>query len=125
MDSFARYALFACIVASAAGGVVISMVAFRYGLTPLSGDDPAPLSHRRLFITHLGHAFAAVAFAATVVLAAAAMVSADAASERQSRDVAVLTRRLDELDVLVRQMTEAFEQAVKRFDDRGATRNTR
>ena len=125
MDPFARYALFACIVASAAGGVVISIIAFKYGLTPPSEDDPIGLTQRRLFITQLGHAFAAVAFATTAVMAAAAVVSAGAATERQERDVQALARRLDEVDGLVRQMTDAQEQAMERFDRRYDSRGTR
>jgi hypothetical protein len=125
MDPLARYALFACIVASAAGGMVISIIAFKYGLTPPSEDDPIALTHRRLFITQLGHAFAAVAFAATAVMAAAAAFSAGAASERQQRDVEALARRLDEVDGLVRQMTDALGQAMERFDRRYDSRETR
>jgi hypothetical protein len=118
MEPFVRYALFACIVASAAGGIAISIVAFKYGLMPPSEDDPIALTHRRLFITQLGHAFAAVAFAATAVLAAAAMVSGGASTERQRQDVQALSQRLDEVDGLVRQMTEALDQALDRLEQR-------
>jgi hypothetical protein len=118
MEPFVRYALFACIVASAADGVVISIVAFKYGLPPPSEDDPIALTHRCLFITQLGRAFAAVAFAATAVLAAAAMVSGGASTERQRQDVQALSQRLDEVGGLVRQMTEALDQALDRLEQR-------
>jgi hypothetical protein len=117
MEGFARYALFGCIVASGVGGAVVSIVAFKYGLVPPAEDDPIAVTHRRLFVTHLGHAIAAIAFAATTVLAVAVLMSG-AAGPRDQRDLQVIAQRLDELDGIVRRLTDALEHAVERFERR-------
>jgi hypothetical protein len=125
MDTFARYALFGCIVAGGAGGLVISIVAFKYGLIPPSEDDPIALTHRRLFVTQVAHAFAAVAFATTTTLAAVVLFSGGAASARQDRDVHAIAQRLDEVEILVRRMTETLERAVQGVERRQADRSVR
>jgi hypothetical protein len=125
MDAFVRYALFGCIVAGGLGGVVISLVALKYGLVPPSEDDPIALTHRRLFVTQLGHAFAAVAFATTTILAGAVLVSGFTASTPQNLDVHAIAQRLDEVETLVHRMTGALEEAVERVERRQGSRAAR
>ena len=115
MDAFARYALFGCVLASSLGGIAVCVVGFKYGLVPPAEDDPIELTHRRLFVTHLAHAFAVVAFALTAMLAGSVlMLDHRAASHRN--EVQSVERRLDGVEALVTQMTETLERAVRRFD---------
>ena len=74
MDALARYALFGCVLASSLGGIAVCVVGFKYGLAPPAEDDPIEATHRRLFVTHLAHAFAVVAFALTAMLAGSVLM---------------------------------------------------
>lgn len=119
MDAFARYALFGCVLASGLGGIAVCAVGFKYGLTPPAEDDPIELTHRRLFATHLAHAFAVVAFALTALLACVVLMldrAAAPAAAGQRPEVEAIERRLDGVEVLVRQMTETLDRTLHRFD---------
>ena len=119
MDAFARYALFGCVLASGFGGIAVCAVGFKYGLTPPAEDDPIALTHRRLFATHLAHAFAVVAFALTAMLAGVVLMldrPATRATAGQQPDAQAVERRLDGVEALARQMTETLERTIHRFD---------
>jgi hypothetical protein len=70
MASLAHYALPGIIVLASAGAFLMCLAVIRHGLTPLE-EDPDEAA-RRLFITRLAHAAAAVCFAGTALLAVAA-----------------------------------------------------
>jgi hypothetical protein len=119
VDVFARYALFGCVLASGLGGIAVCAVGFKYGLVPPAEDDPIELTHRRLFATHLAHAFAVVAFALTAVLAGTVLIldrSGAPVAGSQRQELHTVQRRLDGIEAVVGQMTETLERAMRRFD---------
>jgi hypothetical protein len=119
VDVFARYALFGCVLASGLGGIAVCAVGFKYGLVPPAEDDPIELTHRRLFVTHLAHAFAVVAFALTAVLAGTVLVldrSGAPVAGGQRQELKAVQRRLDGIEAAVGQITETLERAMRRFD---------
>jgi hypothetical protein len=131
VDGLARYALIACIVTSALGGLVITVLVFRFGLAPPEVDEPLEVTHRRLFASHLGHALATVAFALSALLAAVALlvqppasrIAAEQAAEQT--DVYAIAQRLNRVEDLVRRMTETLDQTVERFERLDRTRAAR
>jgi hypothetical protein len=128
MDAVARYALFGCVLASGLGGIAVCAVGFKYGLTPPAEDDPIELTHRRLFATHLAHAFAVVAFALTAMLAGMVLIldrSAGTAAAGPRGEVQAVERRLDGVEELVRQMTQSLERTMDRFDKNEANDSRR
>ena len=118
MESFGRVALFACVLVSGLGGIAICAVALKYGLAPPAEDDPIELTHRRLFATHLAHAFAAVAFAFTAMLAATALLAQTAPrpAAAEPPDVQAVAQRLDEMEALVRRMSDTLQESVRRLE---------
>jgi hypothetical protein len=119
MDAFARYALFACVLASSLGGIAVCVVGFKYGLAPPAEDDPIELTHRRLFVTHFAHAFAVVAFALTAMLAGSVLMldrRSTSGVVGQRNEVQSVQRRLDGVEAIVTQMTQTLERAIRRFD---------
>jgi hypothetical protein len=117
MELFAHYALFLCIVASGLGGVAISFVAFRYGLVPPDQDDPIDVIRRRLFVTQVSHAVAAVAFSVSALSASVVMVVGTRPATAEAR---VLAERLDHVESLVRRMTDTLDRTVDRIERRKA-----
>src|SRR6058998_3563151 len=116
MDIFARYALFGCVLASSLGGIAVCVVGFKYGLAPPAEDDPIEATHRRLFVTHLAHAFAVVAFALTAMLAGSVLMldrRAPSSAAGQRNEVQSFQRRLDGVEALVTQMTQTLERAIR------------
>ncbi|HET7344064.1 MAG TPA: hypothetical protein VFL90_21555, partial [Methylomirabilota bacterium] len=71
MPPLAHAALAASIVLSALGAVVICLLIVVYGFTP--SDEQPDTATRRMFLTRIGHATAAVCFAATAILLAVAL----------------------------------------------------
>jgi hypothetical protein len=119
VDTLARYALFGCVLASGLGGIAVCAVGFKYGLVPPTEDDPIEVTHRRLFATHLAHAFAVVAFALTAVLTGTVLVldrAGTLVAGGQRHEVQAIQRRLDGVEAVVRQMTDTLERAIGRFD---------
>jgi len=119
MDALARYALFGCVLASSLGGIAVCVVGFKYGLAPPAEDDPIEATHRRLFVTHLAHAFAVVAFALTAMLAGSVLMldrRAPSSAAGQRNEVQSFQRRLDGVEALVTQMTQTLERAIRRVD---------
>jgi hypothetical protein len=115
MESFAGYALFACVLVSGLGGIAVCAVAFKYGLVPPAEDDPVELTRRRMFATQLTHAFAAVAFAVTAMLAGTVlMVDRVPRPARDRVDVQAVEQRLAGVEALVRRMTRTVERAAHR-----------
>ena len=125
MDPLARYALYGCIVASGLGGVVLSIVTVKYGLVPPSEDDPIAVTHRRLFVTHLGHAFAAMAFATIALLAAAVVLREGGSSGGQGPDVQTISQGLHSVEQLTQDMTRRLDQVMDRLEHRDAARTVR
>jgi hypothetical protein len=112
VNPLAQYALTLSVVASALGGVVLCALVVKDGFAPLD-DEPAALSHRRRSLTRLGHAVAAVCFAATALLSlfalspraapVAATPSAEAA--RLGDDVRALEARVRDLEHVLARLT--------------------
>lgn len=114
MVSFARYALFASLVASALGGVAMCVLVVKFGFAP-PDDEPVDDRHRRLFATHLGHAFAAVAFALTAMFTVVALLSEPPARLRSGAgDVAALEGRLQVVEGVLRRMERSLTNLAER-----------
>jgi hypothetical protein len=122
MDPLARYALYGCIAASGLGGVVLSIVTVKYGLVPPSEDDPIEVTHRRLFVTHLSHAFAAMAFAAVALLAAAVVLREGGLRQDQGAHVQAIAEEVRGVEQLTHDMSRKLEQLMDRLEQRDAAR---
>ena len=123
VDAFARYALFGCVLASGLGAIAVCAVGYKYGLVPPAEDDPIELTHRRLFATHLAHAFAVVAFALTAMLAGIVLMLDRGAAPMAAQhrpEVSAVEQRLDGVETLVRRMAETLERTIHRVDRGGA-----
>jgi hypothetical protein len=125
MDPFARYALFGCIVASGLGGVVLSIVTFKYGLVPPAEDDPIALTHRRLFVTHLGHAFAAVAFAVVALLAAVVVLRSGGPPAGEASGVQAISQGLRAVEERTQRMAHRLDQVMERLERRDVVQHGR
>jgi hypothetical protein len=103
---------------SGLGGIAVCIVVFKYGLVPPAEDDPIELTHRRLFATHLAHAFAAVAFALTAVLAAMVLIVGPAprSSASEPIDVHAVAQRLDGVEATVERISETLDTSVQRLE---------
>lgn len=119
MHPSAHNALAVSIIVSAAGALTVCVLLFRYGFTTWAGGA------RRAVIIRLGHAFAAVCFTITAVLAAVALSApprspaAGAAPagraevEMMTEEVRTLARRVDSAESALRQVTaKATERSV-------------
>ena len=81
MEPTAQYALTGSVVASALGGITLSLLIVGYGFT--SAEDETPdAARRRLFLIRIGHAAAAVCFAVTALLSVVALASRSAVGDR-------------------------------------------
>ena len=69
MPALAPAALAVSVILSALGAVVLCALVVLYGFTP-AGEEPPGSAARRLLLTRIGHAVAAVCFAATAILIA-------------------------------------------------------
>src|SRR5688572_25624835 len=67
MPALAPAALAAAVALSALGAVVLCILVVLYGFTP-AGEEPPGSTARRLLVTRIGHAVAAVCFTATAIL---------------------------------------------------------
>lgn len=133
MASLAHYALPGIIVLASAGAFLMCLLVIRYGFTPLE-EDPEDAG-RRLFLTRLGHAAAAVCFAGAALLAAAAVsargapapvaargADADTLDEvqarlgEQAREIARLTEALHRRQLDVEGRLAAAESAPSRTE---------
>ncbi|HEY3067358.1 MAG TPA: hypothetical protein VGL09_16305 [Methylomirabilota bacterium] len=104
-------ALAVSIIVSAAGALAMCFLLFRYGFTTSTGGA------RRTVIIRLGHAFAAVCFTITAVLAAVALsapprphaaqgpTAGRAEVEMMTEEVRTLARRVDSAESALRQVT--------------------
>jgi hypothetical protein len=112
MNAVARYALTASVVASAVGGVVLCLLVLKYGLSPPEEDEPINISHRRFFMTRLGHAVAAACLATSAVLTVLALaVGANRAPEAAGPPPALNQEELRGLEGRL----AAVEEAVRRI----------
>lgn len=133
MASLAHYALPGIIVLASAGAFLMCLLVIRYGFTPLE-EDPEDAA-RRLFLTRLGHAAAAVCFAGAALLAVATVsargapapvarhgADADTLGEvqarlgEQAREIARLTETLHRLQLDVEERLAAAESAPSRTE---------
>jgi hypothetical protein len=67
MPVYAPAALAAAVALSALGAVTLCALVMLYGFTP-AGEEPPGETSRRMLFTRIGHALAAVCFAATAIL---------------------------------------------------------
>jgi uncharacterized coiled-coil protein SlyX len=74
MPAFAAAFLGTAVALSALGAVVLCTLVVLYGFTP-AGEDPPDRANRRLLLTRVGHAIAAVCFTATAILIAVVLVA--------------------------------------------------
>jgi hypothetical protein len=116
MHLIAQYALTACVVASALGGVVLCLLLFLYGSAP-PDEEPRGAVRRRVLVTRLGHTVAAACFAATAVLALV-VLSRDAGlgTTRLAEDVRALDARLSAVESGVQRIAASLEILVRRVD---------
>jgi hypothetical protein len=128
MSALAQAALAISVVLSALGAVVLCILVVLYGFTP-PGEEPAGAAARRLLLTRIGHAVAAVCFTATAILIAvvlaqpprpeapsAASVDArvpalGAGLEAQQSRLAQAEARLHDLEVSLHRETDRAAQA--------------
>jgi hypothetical protein len=124
VNPLAQYALTLSVVASAVGGVVLCALVVKYGFAPPE-DETAALSHRRRFMTRLGHAVAAVCFAATALLSllalsprAGAPLSSPPPAEaaRLGDHVRTLEGRVTALEQLLERLTVSVERLIARVE---------
>lgn len=137
MHPFAHYALVAAIVLSAAGAFLLCLLVGKYGF-PTPAEETADVALRRLFVTRLGHAAAAVCFVMTGALAAVALSAqlraapapatppkaadpgaaraAAAEVSRLSAREAALSERLAALEERVRQSEGSMSQVASEQD---------
>jgi hypothetical protein len=73
MPAYAPAALGIAVALSAIGAVTICILIMLYGFTP-AGEEPPGQTSRRLLVTRIGHALAAVCFAGTAILIAVVLV---------------------------------------------------
>jgi hypothetical protein len=125
MASLAHYALPGIIVLASLGAFLMCLAVIRYGFAPLEEDSDE--AARRLFLTRLAHAAAAVCFAGTALLAIAAWsargapavaarrTDADTLGEiqglvgEQAREITRLTEALHRLQLEVEERLAASE----------------
>ncbi|HXG04883.1 MAG TPA: hypothetical protein VNO23_15900 [Candidatus Binatia bacterium] len=125
MTSLAHYALPGIIVLASVGAFLMCLSVIRYGFAPLE-EDPDEVA-RRLLVTRLAHAAAAVCFAGTALLAVAAWsvrgapataarrAETDALGEvqalvgEQAREITRLTDALHRLQLEVEERLAAAE----------------
>lgn len=120
MHLIAQYALTACVVASALGGVVLCLLLFLYGSAP-PDEEPRGAVRRRMLVTRLGHTVAAACFAATAVLALIVLsreagVGRIGEITRVAEDVRALDARVSAVESGVRRIAASLEILVRRVD---------
>ena len=120
MNPLARYALTASVVASAVGGVVLCLLVLKYGLSPPAEEEPINISHRRFFMTRLGHAVAAACLATSVVLTVLALAlgtnprpeAAAPAPALNQEELRGLESRLEAVEEAVRRIGRSIDAAL-------------
>lgn len=130
MHAFAHVALLGVVVASALGALVMCLLVAAYGFpsprAESTGDDEGaagPDSTRRLLLTRLGHAAAAVCFAAAGILAVLVLVQ-QARADRSLRATGAATGlQISELRQQLGTLTGRLDRAEARLagaETRGA-----
>ncbi|OLB93666.1 MAG: hypothetical protein AUH30_19475 [Candidatus Rokubacteria bacterium 13_1_40CM_68_15] len=116
MEPTAQYALTGSVVASALGGITLSLLIVGYGFT--SAEDETPdAARRRLFLIRIGHAAAAVCFAVTALLSVVALASRSAVGDRSlSQDVRALEGRIGSIEAKVRDIARSIDAVLERVD---------
>lgn len=122
MPGLAAAALPAIIVLSALGALSVCLLVARYGLP--TGDESPEAAPRRLLVIRLGHALAAVCFAAVAMLAVVALrarippgpAAPATADGVASGEVARLTDELRRLEARVSRHLTALEERVSRAE---------
>ena len=128
VETYARVALFGCLLASGLGAAAVCLVGLKYGLAPPAEDDPIELTHRRVFLSHFAHAFAVVAFAITAMLAGSVLLldrGGAPVGGAQRQELHAIERRLDGVEAVVRQMTDSLDRTMRRFDTLERTESRR
>ncbi|MGH7325363.1 MAG: hypothetical protein ACREJ9_12040 [Candidatus Rokuibacteriota bacterium] len=119
MNLFAHHALTASVVASALGGIVLTLLLFLDATAP--SDDEAPdVVRRRRFVLRLGHTVAAACFAATAVLATVVMSRQSGPrpgdAGRLDEEIRALDTRVSAVETLVQRIAASVETLVRRVE---------
>jgi hypothetical protein len=127
MASLAHYALPGIIVLASVGAFLMCLAVIRYGFAPLEEDPDAA---RRLFLTRVAHAAAAVCFAGAALLAVAAWSArgAPAAAAARGTDAGALGElpaRLGEQAREIARLTEALHRLPREVEERLAAAESR
>jgi len=114
------YALTGSVVASALGGITLSLLIVGYGFA--AGDDETPAAaQRRLFLLRLGHAAAAVCFAVTALLSVVVIASATHRGDSATaRDLRALEARIGAVETRVNEIGRSIDAVLERVDRRDA-----
>ena len=125
MESTVQYALTGSVVASALGGITLSLLIVGYGFTS-SEDETPDVARRRLFLIRIGHAAAAVCFAVTALLTVVALSSRSGGVDRSlSQDVRALEARIAAVETKVRDIGRSIDLVLERVDRTEATTRSR
>jgi hypothetical protein len=124
VDDLTRYSLTGATIASTLGGVVLCALILKYGLAPPEEAEYPPLARRRVMLVHVGHAIAAVCFAATALLVVVALSVAPAARSaadspavrRLEHDVRALDDRLGGVEDVLGRVGSAVDDLAARLD---------
>ena len=125
MESTVQYALTGSVVASALGGITLSLLIVGYGFSS-SEDETPDVARRRLFLIRIGHAAAAVCFAVTALLTVVALSSRSGVADRAlSQDVRALEARIAAVETNVRDIGRSIDAVLERVGRAEATGRSR
>lgn len=120
MAALTPYLLAGSVVASALGGLVLCLLIVRYGFSAPEDDAPEEVP-RRLLLTRLGHAVAAVCFALTALLGAVALGTrpggtADPDAARLAAEVRALEERVAAVERAVVRVSHSLDRLLDRAE---------
>jgi len=125
LESTVQYALTGSVVASALGGITLSLLIVGYGFSS-SEDETPDVARRRLFLIRIGHAAAAVCFAVTALLTVVALSSRSGVADRAlSQDVRALEARIAAVETNVRDIGRSIDAVLERVGRAEATGRSR
>jgi hypothetical protein len=123
VNALAHYSLTASIIASVIGAVVLSLVVVRFGFTS-PFDAQSAITVRRVLLTRLGHAVAAVCLAISAVLGILALSAnrpvragtPPAVAARGAEDPAALDARVTALETALERVNGGITAVLTRLD---------
>jgi hypothetical protein len=113
MSALAPSALAVAVVLSALGAVALCCLVVLYGFTP-AGEEPPGQAARRLLVTRIGHAVAAVCFTATAILIAVVVAQPP---RPVAAPAAAADPRVSALGARLAEQESRLSQALARLND--------